>query len=235
VDIASGRSACQAARPRVLLCGVAMELCAVLMLLATTMMATAAYPPQHPRPFPHPRLLELSPPGQTRPLLLRRRCGGGGGGFVLSRAAGGEISYLDTTPTDGGHNPWPLPPEAAFQIYRPLILRHHHHAGSDDDCVDGVSNGVAGLSVHLNGSSVRSSSSSVPASATAPTLPLLPPGSSPEAYALDLGGSDDMARLVVSSYVGLLRGLQTFSQLVSTVHDGVDGEELHVPAFIRVR
>ena len=66
-------------------------------------------------------------------------------------------------------------------------------------------------------------------------LPLLSPGSSPEAYALDLGADDYMARLVVSSYNGLLRGLETFSQLVATARNDVGAELLRVPAFIHVQ
>ena len=89
---------------------------------------------------------------------------------------------------------------------RPLVLRGLTCHAHDDD-----GGGLSGLAVHLNASTAA-------------------PGESSEAYTLDLEQGAAAVVLVVSSYAGLLRGLETFSQLVTVVSTA-----LRLPATIRVQ
>ena len=107
---------------------------------------------------------------------------------------------------------WPEPPETALEIYRPLILR-----SATCGAHDAVAGGLGGLAVLLN--------------------PSPSAGESVEGYTIQLQAGADAAVLVVSSYAGLLRGLETFSQLVTVANPQSPSAELRMrlPATVSVR
>lgn len=174
----------------------------VLSLLRAVSADAAAAPheqqPLAPRLFPRPLELALGAMSDT---LGIDACS-----FACeTRGDGWDTAHL--TPAR-----WPVPPDTAFEIYRPLILRgancshvsdfeHSDHAGQ-----------LRELSVMLNVSSSASDT---------------------EHYAINVQAGG--AALIVSSYVGLIRGLETFSQLVTPADPRVLNANLRVPASVRIR
>lgn len=160
--------------------------------------AAAAAQSMLPRLFPRPAELVLGPPEQTTDLHPCR--------FGIERAGAWAAALLDT-------DMWAVPPETAFDLYRPLILR----GAGCDRLGSGGSGAFVQLSVALN--------ASIPAAAAADERER-------ERYAIDVVGAD--AILTVGSYAGLLRGLEKFSQLVMGASPRA-ATDLRIPASVRIR
>jgi hypothetical protein len=109
------------------------------------------------------------------------------------------------------HARWPQPPETAFQLYRPLIFSGAvcKHVGASE--LEDEAGLLRELSIFLNASD----------------------GRAPEHYVLDIQAGH--AWLTVSTYEGLLHGLQTFSLLVSTPNSNAVDGVFQIPACARVR
>lgn len=110
--------------------------------------------------------------------------------------------------------------DAAVAIYRPIILRlSRANCGEDASDTDGgatnadaelMDPSAAASLTHLSLSIVANASFNTTASVNASASAA---GGGSEGFELRIGASD--ASLVAASYVGLLRGLETFSQLVT--------------------
>ncbi len=176
----------------------------VSLLCAVSLDAAAASHEQQPAPrlFPRPMELNLGPMTDT---LGIDPCS-----FAcVTLGSGWDAARL--TPAR-----WPVPPETAFQIYRPLILRGANctHVGVHDLEATNPAGQLRELSVVLNVSKGASNAST-------------------EHYAINVQAGG--AALIVSSYVGLVRGLETFSQLVTPADPWVVDAELRIPASVRIR
>lgn len=173
----------------------------IFLLLRAVSSDTIAAPhaPQHsPRLFPRPMELSLGPMTDT---LGVDPCSFG----CVTAGIGWDTARLSPAQ-------WPVQPETAFEIYRPLILRGANCSHvSDLEDADPVGQ-LRELSVMLNVSKD-------------------PSNASIEHYAINVQAGS--AALIVSTYVGLVRGLETFSQLV-TPASALDAD-LRIPASVRIR
>jgi hypothetical protein len=100
--------------------------------------------------------------------------------------------------------------DAAVAIYRPIILRLSRARCGEASDADGEASGAAASLTHLSLFIVANASFNTTARVNASASV---GGGGSEGFELRIGASD--ASLVAASYVGLLRGLETFSQLVT--------------------
>ena len=109
--------------------------CVLALLACSSALGVAAAAAQSmlPRLFPRPAELVLGPPEQTTDLHPCR--------FGIERAGAWAAALLDT-------DMWAVPPETAFDLYRPLILR----GAGCDRLGSGGSGAFVQLSVALNAS-----------------------------------------------------------------------------------
>ena len=145
-----------------------------------------------PRLFPTPQSLQLSQPAEA---VALDPC------FIAMARYGGGIDSVDAAR-------WPdQRPEtsiaAALEIYRPLILR----AAECDATATPYSSGALLVNIAPAGSNWETERYSI----SIGRAPSPPPGT---------GRVLVQGLLVTSSYVGLLRGLETLSQLVTVAADG---------------
>ena len=175
------------------------------LLCAVSSNAAAASHEQQPAPRLFPRPMELNLLGPMTDTLGIDACS-----FACAtQGSGWDAARL--TPAR-----WPVPPETAFEIYRPLILRGANctHVGVHDLKTANPAGQLRELSVMLNVSKGASNAST-------------------EHYAINVQAGG--AALIVSSYVGLVRGLETFSQLVTPSDPRVVDADLRIPASVRIR